>query len=131
MFRAGPFVLACAALIPPLFCLIFAWVRWQASKNNSVAAQWRGAMAFAGLMMASVAMLVNAIFILHGAAQGRAAFLGPPGGVWLLFGRLFAVLWLGVVLAAVVGKGKQGVSLLAWSALMLASDYFVITFYID
>jgi len=35
------------------------------------------------------------------------------------------------VLAAVVGKGKQGVSLLAWSALMLASDYFVITFYID
>jgi len=57
--------------------------------------------------------------------------LGPPGGVWLLFGRLFAVLWLGVVLAAVVGKGKQRVPLVAWSAVMLASDYFVITFYMD
>jgi hypothetical protein len=131
MFMAGPFVLACAALIPPLFCLIFAWIRWQASKNNSVAARWRGAMAFAGLMMASVAMLMNAVFILHGAAHGRGAFYGPPGGVWLPLGRLFAVLWLGVVLAAAVGKGKQRVPLAAWSALMLASDYFVITFYMD
>ena len=127
---AGPFVLACAALIPPLVCLIFAWIRWQASKDNPVTVRWRDTIAFTGLMMATTAMLMNAIFILHGAAHGRRAFYGPPGGVWLLLGRLFAVLWLGVVFAAIVGNGQR-IPLVAWSALILASDYFVLTFYMD
>lgn len=131
MFMAGAFVLACVASIPPLGCLIYAWIRWQASKNNSVFLRWRDTIAFAGLLMATLATVVNAVFILHGAAHGRGAFYGPPEGVWLLLGRLFAVLWLGVVFATVVGKGNQRIPLVAWSVLMLVSSYFVITFSMD
>ena len=129
MFMAGPFVLACAALIPPLLCLICAWIF--ASKNNSVFVRWRDTIAFVGLLMATIAMAVNAIFILHGAALGRGAFDGSAEGVWLSLAKLFAALWLGVVFAAVVGRGKQRIPLVAWSALMLASDYFIITFCMD
>jgi hypothetical protein len=41
MFMVGPFTLACAALVPPLICLIFAWIRRQ-PENKPVLAQWRG-----------------------------------------------------------------------------------------
>jgi hypothetical protein len=91
----------------------------ETGKQTRISGAVAGDDGIGGLLTATIAMLLNTIFVLHGAAHGRGAFYGPPVGVWLLLGRLWGVLWLSAVLGAASGKGNQRIPLAVWSVLVL------------
>jgi hypothetical protein len=122
----GPLIVGLVALSIPTVCLLVGWAIRQTKEESCKPHKLRDRITLAGLVSASIAMLANGVFLLHGAAQGRGGFLGRPEGGWLIVNRVALVLWLVAVIASILGKGRPRIALATWSLLVIGVDYFIV-----
>ena len=113
------FIVALLFSLPATLCLVFACFGWMANKRPSIT-EWRLVTFQWGLILASVTTVLLLPSMVH-----QLITLQPVQGLWLLYNRLAAALWILGLAAAVVGQRSGRVLLFCWGILLFVGVFGV------
>jgi hypothetical protein len=110
----------------PAICLICAWGKWFQTRNAPAQQTWREELPKAGVILATLALLLTSGFLYQGFYPGTGAFSGPPPRVWLILNWISLVAWVLACFIAALGKGRLRPWLFLWCVTMPLFDWLAI-----
>jgi hypothetical protein len=113
----GWYVLFILLMSPAALALTRGWWVWAEDRKQADCSGKRGMFTLFGLFAASLSMILELVFLLHG-YHGTHSFGGPPVGIWLVVGRAAGAFFILTLIAAIVGRGRARLWMFVYCGLM-------------